>query len=116
MPSVSSVSVPPLHRHLFRMISTDELTDVDQHYDDQCCDDDDDQLSICGSALDGGVVVQSLSGIDANVNQGFSSQESQLLSYVTMITNKIELSVTDFKAHIYLHPACSNDYIRPKNS
>ena len=66
---------------------------------------------ICGSALDGGVVVQSLSGIDANVNQGLSSQESQLLSFVTMITNKIELSVTDF-----LHPSCSNDYIRPKKS
>ena len=64
----------------------------------------------------GGVLVQSLSGIDANVNQGFSSQESQLLSFVTMITNKIELSVTDFKAHIYLHPACSDDYIRPKTS
>ena len=79
MPSVSSVSVPPLHRHLFRMISTDELTDVDQHYDDQCCDDDDDQLSICGSALDDGVMVQSLSGIDANFYQGLFSEQRHLL-------------------------------------
>ena len=53
------------------MIST-RMTNFDEHYDYQLCEDDDDQLSICGSALDDGVMVQSLSGIDANVNQGFS--------------------------------------------